>query len=132
MKKINVNIIFFSPQVKNQRSIIKDSEAYNDSKKTNDANNALKDNVIHKGLPELPVNVMSENTDLTLQDQKNLLSETENENSSELLPRASSDDMIKHIPTDIADTVPDETSGQNIAEISSSSIKPILQIESVF
>lgn len=57
---------------------------------------------------------------------------SEVENSTELLPRSSSHELIKHIPTDIVDTSGDEPSGQNITEISSSAIKPILQIESVF
>ena len=86
----------------------------------------------HKSLPELPPKVVSQNPDITLEKEKSLPDVFENPELPALPPRNSSNEMIKHIPTDIMDPTEDKDPAQNIAEIASSSIKPILNLESVF
>jgi hypothetical protein len=86
----------------------------------------------HGSLPELPQKVVSENPDVILKKENSLPNVLENQEPPELPPRASSNDMIRHIPTDVVDPTQNENPAQNIAEIASSSLKPILNLDSVF
>ena len=92
---------------------------------------------LRKSLPELPEKVQPILNTLAspLKNDKSESVESENENPFEDKPaplHASSEDLVKHIPTDIALSIPDETTAKTLVQIASPSIKPILNFDSVF
>ena len=116
---------------KNEQDIIRTAA----SKKTREAPVIQKTetpNTNIKTLPQLPQKEITQESNIEYRETDIITNELENTDAPPLPPRASSDELIKHIPTDIAESSNDEGPLTNVDQISSSSIKPILNVDSVF